>query len=135
MKKIDIHFVTNYPLYIAENLLDTSLLGDFCKKLNKRFVIITDSNLANTLGNKLLLNLKAQDISIELLEFPAGEKYKTRETKYFLEDLLLSKHYGRDTCLIALGGGVASDLVGFIAATYCRGIWYSLYSYHITRYG
>jgi len=35
---------------------------------------------------------------------------------------MLENHFGRDTCLVALGGGVVGDLVGFVAATYMRGI-------------
>ena len=41
-----------------------------------------------------------------------------------MEDFLLSRRCGRDTCLLALGGGVIGDLVGFVAATYMRGIPY-----------
>ena len=66
--------------------------------------------------------LLAANIEVELLCSPAGETNKTRETKQQLEDCLFAKNYGRDTCLIALGGGVVTDLVGFVAATYCRGI-------------
>lgn len=54
--------------------------------------------------------------------FPAGEKYKTRETKALLEDRLLKAGFARDTTLIGLGGGVVTDMAGFIAATFCRGV-------------
>ncbi|MBV8802803.1 MAG: 3-dehydroquinate synthase, partial [Gammaproteobacteria bacterium] len=99
-----------------------SLLRDICFALNKRLLIITDTHLFSSLGKTLQFILQDQGLSPELLAFPAGEKYKTRETKQQLEDQLLEKNYGRDTCLIALGGGVVSDLVGFLGATYCRGI-------------
>ena len=42
--------------------------------------------------------------------------------KELLEDQMLAAGLGRDTCLIAMGGGVVTDLSGFLAATYCRGI-------------
>ena len=54
--------------------------------------------------------------------FPDGETYKTRETKALLEDYLLELQLGRDILIIALGGGVVLDLIGFLAATYCRGV-------------
>src|SRR6202007_2691510 len=48
--------------------------------------------------------------------------HKTRATKVLLENQLFEKGLGRDTCVIALGGGVVTDIAGYIAATYCRGI-------------
>jgi 3-dehydroquinate synthase len=122
MKTLSIHLGTPYPIYIGHHLLDTDLLKICCIKLNKRIVMITDSQLHHWLGKDLQHRLQEQGLAVELLSFPAGEHYKTRETKQTLEDALLLKHYGRDTCLIALGGGVTTDLVGFLAATYCRGI-------------
>ncbi len=60
----------------------------------------------------------------EALSFPAGEPSKTRETWARLTDGLLGLGLGRDSGIIALGGGVAGDLAGFVAATYLRGIPY-----------
>ena len=56
------------------------------------------------------------------LTFPAGEQSKCRAVKVTLEDQLLQQKAGRDTVLIAMGGGVTGDLVGFVAATLHRGI-------------
>jgi 3-dehydroquinate synthase len=56
------------------------------------------------------------------LTFPAGESSKTRETWARLTDDLLALGFGRDSAVIALGGGVTGDLAGFVAATYMRGI-------------
>ncbi len=56
------------------------------------------------------------------LTFPAGERSKTRETWSRLTDELLRLGFGRDTGIVALGGGVTGDLAGFVAATYMRGI-------------
>lgn len=55
---------------------------------------------------------------------PPGESSKSRQTKAEIEDWMLSCQppCGRDTVVIALGGGVIGDLVGFVAATYMRGI-------------
>ena len=53
---------------------------------------------------------------------PAGESNKTRETWGRLTDQMLAKKYGRDSAVIALGGGVVGDLAGFVAATFMRGI-------------
>jgi 3-dehydroquinate synthase len=59
---------------------------------------------------------------VDVLMIPAGESHKTRETWSHLTDQMLSKRYGRDSAVIALGGGVIGDLAGFVAATFMRGI-------------
>jgi 3-dehydroquinate synthase len=60
----------------------------------------------------------------EALTFPAGETSKTREQWCRLTDALLERGLGRDSAIVALGGGVAGDLAGFVAATYMRGLPY-----------
>jgi 3-dehydroquinate synthase len=56
------------------------------------------------------------------LVFPAGEPAKSRATWERLTDALLAAGYGRDSAIVALGGGVTGDLAGFVAATYMRGV-------------
>src|SRR5439155_22757059 len=58
----------------------------------------------------------------EILTIPAGEEHKTRESWARLTDDLLARRFGRDTIIVALGGGVVGDLAGFVAATYMRGV-------------
>lgn len=53
-----------------------------------------------------------------------GEQSKNRETKAALEDLLLEYRCTRDTVVLALGGGVVGDLIGFVCANFMRGIQY-----------
>ncbi|SCV70708.1 BQ2448_3470 [Microbotryum intermedium] len=55
---------------------------------------------------------------------PPGEQSKSREVKAELEDFLLSHRCTRDTVILALGGGVVGDLVGFVAASFMRGVRY-----------
>ena len=56
------------------------------------------------------------------LTFPPGEPSKTRDQWARLTDELLARGFGRDSGIVALGGGVAGDLAGFVAATYMRGL-------------
>lgn len=112
----------SYQIHVDENLLSSNLVTSICQKLNKRIVIMTDTHLSKTYGKLLQNTLSQTGVLTEMCVFDAGEQYKTRETKQELEDWLLERRYGRDTCLIALGGGVVTDMVGFLAATYCRGI-------------
>lgn len=83
----------------------------------QRPIVISDSNVAPLHGAPLAAALDA-----ELLTFPAGESSKTRSQWAALTDELLGRKLGRDTIVVAVGGGVCGDLAGFVAATYMRGI-------------
>ncbi|KAJ3261381.1 3-dehydroquinate dehydratase (3-dehydroquinase) [Boothiomyces macroporosus] len=87
------------------------------------YVFVTDENVAPLHLNNLMDQF-SKITSKKLLKhvIPAGEVYKTRETKAAVEDFMLGQSCTRDTCLIALGGGVIGDLVGFVAANFMRGI-------------
>lgn len=56
------------------------------------------------------------------MTFQGGERYKTRGAKERLEDALLAMSADRECTLVAVGGGMVTDLVGFTAATYMRGV-------------
>ena len=59
---------------------------------------------------------------IHTVVIPPGEHHKTREQWAAITDTLLAAGFGRDTTIVALGGGVIGDLAGFVAATYMRGV-------------
>jgi 3-dehydroquinate synthase len=82
------------------------------------YAVITDSNVAGLYGRRVAGSLG----NAELFEFAAGEANKSRETWMTLTDALLERGYGRDCCIVAVGGGVTCDLAGFVAATYLRGV-------------
>lgn len=86
-----------------------------------RYAVITDSNVGPLYGDGVLVQLGGHDRS-SLFQFPAGEQHKTRETWQSITDQMLAAGFGRDTTVIALGGGVVGDLAGFVAATYLRGV-------------
>lgn len=92
-------------------------LKDFLPE-NSTLVIITDDTIAATLGKKVAAQLK----NALFFSIAAGEGQKNRKTKEAIEDFLFKNGCGRETILVALGGGVVNDLTGFVAATFCRGI-------------
>jgi 3-dehydroquinate synthase len=85
-----------------------------------RYAVITDSNVGPLYAEKIRDQFETG--SIEVLTIPAGESNKTRETWARLTDQMLAQRYGRDSAVIALGGGVVGDVAGFVAATFMRGI-------------
>lgn len=97
--------------------LDTGLLGKI-----KKLAVITDTNVCDLYAKPICQKLLADGFKAELFVFPAGEKSKTRQTKAKIEDAMLEKGYRRDCAIIAVGGGVVTDLAGFVAGTFGRGV-------------
>jgi 3-dehydroquinate synthase len=85
-------------------------------------VIVSDARVASLHGRRFVRLLAVRGAAATLLTFPPGERAKTRETKARLEDRLFALGAGRDTVVVALGGGVTGDLAGFLAATWNRGV-------------
>lgn len=115
----------NAPPFFSEVWIGEKLLGNsfysYLEKFSGPIAIITDSRVAKLFGSKLLKDLKKKR-EAALFSFPAGEKSKNRKTKEKIEDSFVQKGFGKDTLVIGLGGGVVTDLAGFIAATFCRGL-------------
>jgi 3-dehydroquinate synthase len=97
-----------------------SLIERAC--LAHRYAVVTDHRVAELYGSRLLRAMHAAGHRTDIFAFPAGEEQKTRATWAGITDAMLEAGLGRDSALIALGGGVPGDLGGFIAATYMRGI-------------
>jgi 3-dehydroquinate synthase len=87
-----------------------------------RFALIADTNVAEIYAAEVLEVLQTAGLATEVFVFPAGEMHKSRETWMELSDRLLTARFGRDSAVLAFGGGVAGDLAGFVAATYMRGL-------------
>ena len=84
-----------------------------------RWVVITDEHVRPLYADRVASSLGG---AVDVLEIPAGEREKTRERWAELTDAMLAAGCGRDTGVLALGGGVVGDLAGFVAATFMRGI-------------
>jgi 3-dehydroquinate synthase len=84
--------------------------------------VLADSRVAELYGSRALESLRSTGCTADLFVFPAGEWNKTTEEWATLSEALVRAGHGRDSALIALGGGVTGDLGGFVAATYLRGI-------------
>lgn len=116
-------------IHIGYNLIEDYIAQNMISSIDNvsNYVVITDTNLAPLYLDKFMLSLKRSLTHGERLfvrTLPSGEMTKCRQAKAEIEDYLLSQSCTRDTCLIALGGGVVGDLVGYIASTFMRGIPY-----------
>jgi len=106
----------------TNDLIKNPNFFSYVKRLAKTFVIFCDENVKKIYGGQLLHSLKKEGLNTFLISFSSGEENKTRETKAYLEDELFKHNIKKDSLFIAIGGGVTSDLVGFLAATYLRGV-------------
>ena len=85
-----------------------------------KFFVLTDENIYGIYSSMIASMLPEKEI-IKIV-VPAGEQSKSIENVMLIWDKLLDAKAGRDALLINLGGGTISDLGGFAAATYKRGI-------------
>ncbi|MDP9178544.1 MAG: 3-dehydroquinate synthase [Gemmatimonadota bacterium] len=85
-----------------------------------RYAVITDSNVGPIYGIRAIGGFPPG--SADLFTVPAGETNKTRESWSRLTDDLVAAGFGRDSAVVALGGGMVGDLAGFVAGTFMRGV-------------
>lgn len=91
-----------------------------------KIILLTD-HIVKELYGTILLQKLSSICECYMIDFVAGEAQKTRKTKEWIEDELMTLGAGKDSLLITVGGGVVSDLGGFVASTYFRGIaWISI---------
>ncbi|MGN1133169.1 MAG: 3-dehydroquinate synthase family protein, partial [Oscillospiraceae bacterium] len=114
----------SYDIEIGHSLSHTlvnDLKNGLCGNVQK-FAVVTDSTVKELYGENIYDKLVSAEFKADLFVIPAGEKSKTREMKEFVEDSMLEKGYRRDCAVIAVGGGVVTDLAGFVAGTFGRGV-------------
>jgi shikimate kinase / 3-dehydroquinate synthase len=99
-------------------------LGDYLKQLQipPRIFLFTDSNLEKLYAATLMQSLKQSGFEPHLYVVPAGEGSKSLAQLSAIYDWLVEQQAERREALIAFGGGVVGDLVGYAAASYLRGV-------------
>ncbi len=110
----------SYPISIGAGLFNDSAY--FCHIASKKVVVISNVTVAPLYASTVIGQLEQQGHEAALLELPDGEQYKTLDTFNTIMSFLLEGTYGRDVTLVALGGGVIGDIVGFAAASFQRGV-------------
>jgi 3-dehydroquinate synthase len=112
------HRTGSYEVLVAPGLLAEGAARISAALPGRRLAIITDATIRAALTGAG----RWPALDAEVLEIPAGEGAKCREEWARVTDRLLALGFGRDSALVALGGGSVGDLTGFVAATYLRGI-------------
>ncbi|MFQ5563214.1 MAG: 3-dehydroquinate synthase [Parvularculaceae bacterium] len=110
-----------YDIHIGAGLIDRTgaLLGPHLHR--PRTVVVTDENVAAAQGPRLEAALKEAGVAFHVIALPPGEATKSFSRLEALCGELLDREVGRDDLIVAFGGGVIGDLVGFAAAILKRG--------------
>jgi shikimate kinase/3-dehydroquinate synthase len=109
-----------YPIVVGEDLRVP--IARFAAQRASPVVLLCDENPAVTaVANSIAVEMGG----CRVLRFTLGERNKRMATVEGVLDALLTAGADRRTLAIGVGGGVASDLFGFAAATYMRGVSYA----------
>ncbi len=124
MRKIHVTASKGYDVIIGGNILEQ--IGSYAGKIrsNCKVAIISDSNVWTLYGRIVSNSLRNEGFTVLHYVFSAGEQSKNGVNYLQILSFLAEKQLTRSDLIIALGGGVAGDMAGFVAATYLRGVSY-----------
>jgi 3-dehydroquinate synthase len=109
----------SYPIVIGRGLLGGGFdLAPYVR--GEDCLVVTNETVAPLYLEALLPNLEGRTVAS--ISLPDGEAHKTLATMATILDKLVAMGAGRDTTVVALGGGVVGDIAGFAAACYMRGV-------------
>ncbi|HAJ43379.1 MAG TPA: 3-dehydroquinate synthase [Alcanivorax sp.] len=119
MQKLDVSLAErSYPIYIDRDLLGQDLIRRHVR--GNQVMVVTNETIAPLYLDAVTRGLA--DLQCDTLILPDGEQHKTLATLERIFDALMAHRHSRTTTLVALGGGVIGDMVGFAAACYQRGV-------------
>ena len=107
-----------YPIFIGKNILTPDCLSPYIQ--GTQVMMVSDERVAPLYGEAVRHALSS--FQVDTFIMPAGEQHKTIDTFHQLLNACAEKNHRRDTTLISVGGGVVSDMAGFAAACYHRGV-------------
>ncbi|MBM4172259.1 MAG: 3-dehydroquinate synthase [Ignavibacteria bacterium] len=123
MKKIRVNIPGSiYPIFIGENIF--SKLNLLIKKhsLQKNIFLVVDENVLSLYKTKINFFVSTWKHKIYVHKFFSNETNKSNKSIEIIHNELILNGFGRDTLLIAIGGGITGDLAGFAASTFARGV-------------
>ncbi|MDA9636641.1 3-dehydroquinate synthase [SAR86 cluster bacterium] len=109
-----------------EVLIDEGLIDSYDYKWlvqGKQILIVRDKNVPNKILESLKKSLgKSEAYEVFHIDLETNEKNKSFEGIMPIYTLLNEKKFNRDSLIIGLGGGITTDMAGFVASTYLRGV-------------
>ena len=90
--------------------------------IGSKVVVVSDENVWPLYGSCVLRGLRQSRYTATPIVLPAGEQHKTLDSVRILYDRFVQAGLDRGAAVIALGGGVVTDMAGFAASTFMRGV-------------
>lgn len=111
-----------YPVYTG-----WGNLGELGKRLREADLtgfayVISDETVWHHLGDEVEKSLRSAEIDFDVYTVPPGEESKSLENASDIYDWLIEHRAERGHAVVAIGGGVVTDLGGYVAATFARGL-------------
>ena len=125
MKNISVDLgARSYDILISPGLIKES--SDLFNRygIRNRIFLIANSLIFRLFGTELAENLAHWGYDVSKIQVPDGEQHKNLQTVEEIYSDLIDQGADRTATLVALGGGVTGDIVGFVAATFLRGVRY-----------
>ncbi|ACR70751.1 3-dehydroquinate synthase [Edwardsiella ictaluri] len=111
----------SYPISIASGLFSQEA-AFWPLRSGEQAMLVTNETLAKLYLAPVQRTLERAGVRVGQVILPDGEQFKSLSVLERVFSALLENNHGRDTTLVALGGGVIGDLIGFAAACYQRGV-------------
>ncbi|HUG79086.1 MAG TPA: 3-dehydroquinate synthase [Burkholderiales bacterium] len=110
----------SYPIHIGTGILDDAAL--YAPYVGPNAAVVTNEIVAPLYLARVRTALESAGAAVVPVVVGDGERAKCWQTLERVFDEMLAARCGRDTLVVALGGGVVGDLAGFAAAVYQRGV-------------
>lgn len=121
---VEVQLRQTYPIRVAPGLLSAVPHHLKTQFPGARMVVLTDERVEGLYARRVLEGLRALNVECALISIPEGEISKSMECYQEVIARLQAARFDRRAVLVAVGGGLISDLGGFVAASYMRGVRY-----------
>lgn len=118
-RRIEVGGAAPYSVIVGEQLMNE--LQALVPVSAERVAVIVPRALAET-GEGIRSDLQSHDFTAVLIEVPDAEEAKTSDVAAFCWSVLGQNGFTRTDAVVTVGGGATTDLGGFVAATWLRGV-------------
>jgi len=125
LKKIRISIPEKeYNVYLGREIFSQLPKLMIRENITGDILLVVDSLVKKHYSKLIEETFLKSNIRIKSITITAAEKNKSYETLQKIHSFLINNNFGRDSIIIAIGGGIIGDISGFAASTYMRGIKY-----------
>jgi 3-dehydroquinate synthase len=113
-----------YNVYLGENSFSQlpTLINN--QNLTGSILFVLDSNVKKYYSELIASVIETIPQKVRAIVIQSSEKNKSYQTVQKIHSYLIKNNFGRDSVIVAMGGGIVGDIAGFAASTYMRGIKY-----------